>query len=77
MINIHKNILKLLNDIINNIVLNIDKYSISKHDFTRCRKLNATDLIRVILGMGAGSLNSELLKAFPDVNLRMTASAFE
>ena len=77
MINIHKNILKLLNDIINNIVLNIDKYSISKHDFTRCRKLNAIDLIRVILGMGAGSLNLELLKAFPDVNLRMTASAFE
>ena len=52
-------------------------FSISKHDFTRCRKLNAIDLIRVILGMGAGSLNSELLKAFPDVNLRMTASAFE
>ena len=37
----------------------------------------AIDLIRVILGMGAGSQNSKLLKVFPDANLRMTASAFE
>lgn len=66
-----------MNDIINKIATNIHAFSVSKQDFTRCRKLNAVDLIKLILNMGAGSLNSEIFHAFPDMNLRMTASAFE
>lgn len=74
---LHSNILKLMNNVINKIASHIHDFSVSEQDFTRCRKLNATDLIKLILNMGAGSLDSELLKAFPDVKLRMTASAFE
>ena len=74
---LHSNILKLMDNIINKIVANIHDFSVSNHAFTRCRKLNAVDLIKLILNMGAGSLNSEIFHAFPDVNLRMTASAFE
>ena len=74
---LHSNILKLMNNIINEIAANIHDFSASDQAFTRCRKLDAVDLIKLILNMGAGSLNAELLKAFPDVKLRMTASAFE
>lgn len=74
---LHSNILKLMDNIINKIAANIHDFSVSNQDFTRCRKLNAVDLIKLILNMGAGSLNSEIFRAFPDVNLRMTASAFE
>lgn len=74
---LHSNILKLMDQIINQIAANIHKFTFSNHDFTRCRKLNAVDLIKLILNMGAGSLNTELFKAFSDINFRMTASAFE
>lgn len=74
---LHSNILKLIDNIINKIAANIHAFSVSDQVFTRCRKLNAVDLIKLILNMGAGSLNSEIFHAFPDVNLRMTASAFE
>ena len=66
-----------MDQIINQIAANIHKFTFSNHDFTRCRKLNAVDLIKLILNMGAGSLNTELFKAFSDINFRMTASAFE
>lgn len=66
-----------MDSIINKIAANIHAFSVSDQAFTRCRKLNSTDLIKLILNMGAGSLNSEIFHAFPDINLRMTASAFE
>ena len=74
---LHLNILKLMDSIINKIAANIHDFSVSDQAFTRCRKLNPTDLIKLILNMGAGSLNSKIFHAFPDVNSRMTASAFE
>ncbi|MGU9946939.1 IS4 family transposase [Lactobacillus delbrueckii subsp. bulgaricus] len=74
---LHSNILKLMDSIINKIAANIHDFSVSDQAFTRCRKLNPTDLIKLILNMGAGSLNSEIFHAFPDVNSRMTVSAFE
>ena len=74
---LHLNILKLMDSIINKIAANIHDFSVSDQSFTRCRKLNPTDLIKLILNMGAGSLNSEIFHAFPNVNSRMTASAFE
>ncbi|EFG54894.1 hypothetical protein HMPREF0493_1460, partial [Lactobacillus amylolyticus DSM 11664] len=74
---LHSNILKLMDSIINKIAANIHDFSVSDQAFTRCRKLNPIDLIKLILNMGAGSLNSEIFHAFPDVNSRMTASAFE
>ena len=74
---LHLNILKLMDSIINKIAANIHDFSVSDQSFTRCRKLNPTDLIKLILNMGAGSLNSEIFHAFPNVNFRMTASAFE
>ena len=74
---LHSNILKLMDSIINKIADNIHDFSVSDQAFTRCRKLNSTDLIKLILNMGAGSLNSEIFHAFPDMNSRMTASAFE
>ncbi|WP_297951980.1 IS4 family transposase [uncultured Lactobacillus sp.] len=74
---LHSNILKLIDQIINQIAANIHSYTNSTKAFSRCRKLNVADLIKLILNMGAGSLNTELFKAFPDINTRMTASAFE
>ena len=74
---LHSNILKLMDSIINKIADNIHDFSVSDQAFTRCRKLNSTDLIKLILNMGAGSLNSEIFHAFPYINSRMTASAFE
>lgn len=74
---LHSNILKLMDNIINKIAANIHAFSTSDKAFTRCRKLNVVDLIKLILNMGAGSLNSEIFHAFPDMNLKMTTSAFE
>lgn len=66
-----------MDNIINKIATNIHAFSVSDQAFTRCRKLNVVDLIRLILNMGAGSLNSKIFHAFPNINSRMTASAFE
>lgn len=66
-----------MDNIINKIATNIHAFSVSDQAFTRCRKLNVVDLIRLILNMGAGSLSSEIFHAFPNINSRMTASAFE
>lgn len=66
-----------MDNIINKIATNIHAFSVSDQAFTRCRKPNVVDLIRLILNMGAGSLNSEIFHAFPNINSRMTASAFE
>ena len=46
-------------------------------DFTRNRKLNASTTIKVTLNMQGNSLNTELIEAFPNLDDRMTASAYE
>lgn len=74
---LHRNILKLMNQIINETAANIQTYSSSKHDFTRNRMLNAIDLIKSILYMQGNSLSDELLHLFPDIYQRMTVSAYE
>ncbi len=45
-------------------------------DFTRKRKLPAEELIQFTLNMEGNSLNAEIYNNFPDINNRMTASAF-
>ncbi len=38
-----------MDNIINKIAANIHDFSVSDHDFVRCHKLNAVDLIKLIL----------------------------
>ena len=49
----HSNILKLINQIINQIAANIYKFTFSDQDFTHCRKFNAVNLIKLISNIGA------------------------
>ncbi len=51
---------------------------LKKHpgDFTRTRKLPADIAIKVILNMEGQSIRAELDRAFPDIDERMTKSAF-
>lgn len=74
---LHPNILKLMNQIINETADHIQFYSSSKRDFSRHRMLNAIDLIKSILYMQGNSLGDELLHLFPDIYSRMTVSAYE
>lgn len=69
--------LQQLDYVIENIVSHINDYTKSQNDFTRNRKLNATKTIKTILNMQGNSLNTELIDAFPNIDERMTASAFE
>ncbi len=66
-----------LDSVISETVSHIHDFTKSPTDFTRNRKLNAETTIKTILNMQGNSLNAELLDAFPDINDRMTASAFE
>lgn len=69
--------LEQLDGVIDGIVSHIHDYTKSPKDFTRDRKLNAGTLIRTTLDMQGNSLNAELYDAFPDIDKRMTASAYE
>lgn len=73
----HQHPLDALNAVITQTVENIDKFKKSPTDFTRNRKLPPEKLIKTILNMQGNSINAELLDAFPDIDERMTASAFE
>lgn len=73
----HQHPLDVLNSVITQTVENIDKFKKSPTDFTRNRKLPPEKLIKTILNMQGNSINAELLDAFPDIDERMTASAFE
>lgn len=73
----HQHPLDALNSVIAQTVENIDKFKKSPTDFTRTRKLPPEKLIKTILNMQGNSINAELLDAFPDIDERMTASAFE
>lgn len=70
-------ILDELDAVIDQTVANIGLYTKNPSDFTRNRKLNATTTIKVTLNMHGNSLNAELLDAFPNLDERMTASAYE
>lgn len=71
------NPLKQLDAVISETVAHIGDYVNNPSDFTRNRKLNAEKTIKVTLNMQGNSLNAELLDAFPDIDERMTASAYE
>lgn len=64
-------------NVISDITEHIHDYTKSDSDFTRNRKLNAETFIKVTLNMQGNSLNAELFDAFPDINDRVTASAYE
>lgn len=70
-------ILDELDTVIDQTVADIGLYTKNPGDFTRNRKLNATTTIKVTLNMQGNSLNAELLDAFPNLDERMTASAYE
>lgn len=69
-------ILDELDTVIDQTVADIGLYTKNPGDFTRNRKLNATTTIKVTLNMQSNSLNAELLDAFPNLDERMTASAY-
>jgi len=69
--------LEQLDSVIADVVTHISDFTKSPTDFTRNRKLNATTTIKTILNMQGNSLNTELIEAFPNLDDRMTASAFE
>ena len=69
--------LQQLDLVIEDVVAHINDYTKSPNDFTRNRKLNASTTLKTILNMQGNSLNTELIEAFPNIEDRMTASAFE
>ena len=69
--------LQELDEVIQKVVSYISDFTKKKSDFTRNRKLNAEDTIKTALNMAGQSINTELIKAFPDISDRMTASAYE
>lgn len=70
-------ILDELDAVIDQTVADIGLYTKNPGDFTRNRKLNSTTTIKITLNMQGNSLNAELLDAFPNLDERMTASAYE
>ena len=74
---IKNNPLIQLDSIIEQMVSRIHNYTKSPTDFTRKRKLDASTLIKVTLNMEGQSLNTEMIHAFPDMERRATASAYE
>ena len=66
-----------LDSVIDDVTSHIQDFAKSPNDFTRNRKLNATTTIKVTLNMQGNSLNTELIDAFPNLDDRMTASAYE
>jgi hypothetical protein len=69
--------LQQLDGVIQNMVSHISDFTKNPADFTRDRKLNAATTIKVTLNMEGQSLNTEMIHAFPDMDDRMTTSAYE
>lgn len=69
--------LDTLNSVISGVVKDLDRYKKHPEDFTRTRKLPADTFLKVTLNMQGNSLNAELFNAFPNIDDRMTASAYE
>lgn len=74
--NLHINILKRLDRIINETADHIHDFINSPSAFTRKRKLDAFTLIKTTLNMQGNSLEKELDDAFEDEDKLMTASAY-
>ena len=74
---IKTDILGKLDTCIDNLVSDIGSYTKNPGDFTRNRKLNAATTIKVTLNMEGNSLGAELLEAFPNLEDRMSVSAYE
>ena len=66
-----------LHEVLDEVCTHIQDFTKSPTDFIRNRKLNAKTTLEVTLNMQGNSLNAELLDAFPNVDERMTASAYE
>lgn len=66
-----------LHEVLDEVCTHIQDFTKSPTDFIRNRKLNAKTTLEVTLNMQGNSLNAELLNAFPNVDERMTASAYE
>lgn len=66
-----------LDSVIDDVTSHIQDFTKSPNDFTRNRKLNAITTIKDTLNMQGNSLNTELIDAFPNLDDRMTASAYE
>lgn len=66
-----------LNQVISDICDNIDQYKKKPMDFTCNRKLPPDKLIKTTLNIQCQFINAELLKAFPNMEERMTKSAYE
>lgn len=71
------NALEHLDRVIAETVSHINDFTKSPNDFSRNRKLNAETTLKVTLNMQGNSLNAELLDAFPNLEDRITASAYE
>ena len=69
--------LQQLDGVIQNMVSHISDYTKNPADFTCDRKLNASTTIKVTLNMEGQSLNTEMIHSFPDMDDRMTTSAYE
>ena len=69
--------LRQLDGVIEHVAGHVHDYTESDAAFTRKRKLDAETLIKLTLNMRGNSLNAELYDAFPDIQSRMTASAYE
>ena len=69
--------LDVLNVVVDSMAALIKDYVKHKGDFTRKRKLDASAFMKVTLAMAGQSLNTELINAFPDMDVRMTESAYE
>lgn len=69
--------LQQLDGVISDMVSHISDYTKNPADFTRDRKLNASTTIKVTLNMEGQSLNTEMIHAFPNMDDRMTTSAYE
>ena len=69
--------LQQLDGVISDMVSHISDYTKNPTDFTRDRKLNASTTIKVTLNMEGQSLNTEMIHAFPNMDDRMTTSAYE
>lgn len=69
--------LQQLDGVISDMVSHISDFTKNPADFTRDRKLNAATTIKVTLNMKGQSLNTEIIHAFPDMDDRMTTSAYE
>lgn len=73
----NSNPIQMLNNLIEDTASNIQKYCKNPgKDFIRNRKLPPQKLLKLILEMEGNSINAELFKSFPNIEERMSASAF-